>query len=131
MVKVWAEKELRNLRRLFEGGVRCPRVVDVRENVLVMEFLGSPPSDTEGSTRLLIAKDQANDRDQDQGDRVLDGTAGEQDESESSRASKRLKDADVDLEELRELYAELLGAMRWMFRRCRLVHTDLSEYNIL
>jgi RIO kinase 1 len=128
MVKVWAEKELRNLRRLFEGGVRCPRVVDVRENVLVMEFLGSPPSDSEGSTRLLIAKDQ---RDQDQGDRVLDGTAGEQDESESSRASKRLKDADVDLEELRELYAELLGAMRWMFRRCRLVHTDLSEYNIL
>ncbi len=41
MVRTWAEKELRNLRRLWNGGVRCPVVVDVRENVLVMEFLGA------------------------------------------------------------------------------------------
>ena len=40
MVRTWAEKELRNLRRLWNGGVKCPVVVDVRENVLVMEFLG-------------------------------------------------------------------------------------------
>ncbi len=40
MVRVWAEKELRNLRRLDEGGVRCPVVIEVRENVLVMEMLG-------------------------------------------------------------------------------------------
>ncbi len=40
MVRLWAEKELRNLRRLEEGGIRAPRVVEGRENVLVMEFLG-------------------------------------------------------------------------------------------
>ena len=40
MVKVWAEKELRNLRRLEQGGVRAPRVVEGKENVLLMEFLG-------------------------------------------------------------------------------------------
>ena len=40
MVKVWAEKELRNLKRLEQGGVRAPRVVEGKENVLVMEFLG-------------------------------------------------------------------------------------------
>jgi len=40
MVRVWAEKELRNLRRLEQGGVRAPRVVDGKENVLVMELLG-------------------------------------------------------------------------------------------
>lgn len=40
MVRTWAEKELRNLRRLDAGGVACPKVVEVRENVLVMEFLG-------------------------------------------------------------------------------------------
>lgn len=41
MVRLWAEKELRNLRRLVQGGVRAPIVIEQRENVLVMEFLGS------------------------------------------------------------------------------------------
>ena len=41
MVRVWAEKELRNLRRLEEGGIRSPRAIECRENVLVMEHLGS------------------------------------------------------------------------------------------
>ena len=40
MVKVWAEKELRNLRRLEQAGIRAPRVVVGKENVLVLEFLG-------------------------------------------------------------------------------------------
>lgn len=40
MVRLWAEKELRNLRRLHSAGVRCPEPVEVRENVLVMGFLG-------------------------------------------------------------------------------------------
>ena len=45
MVRVWAEKELRNLRRLDDGGIRCPKVVECRENVLVMEFLGGEGDD--------------------------------------------------------------------------------------
>jgi tRNA A-37 threonylcarbamoyl transferase component Bud32 len=45
MVRVWAEKELRNLRRLADGGIRCPKVVECRENVLVMEFLGGEGDD--------------------------------------------------------------------------------------
>lgn len=40
MVRLWAEKELRNLRRLVQGGVRAPIVIEQRDNVLVMEFLG-------------------------------------------------------------------------------------------
>jgi RIO kinase 1 len=40
MVRVWAEKELRNLKRLEQGGVPAPRVLEVKQNVLVMEFLG-------------------------------------------------------------------------------------------
>ncbi|GMH60481.1 hypothetical protein TL16_g03060, partial [Triparma laevis f. inornata] len=41
MVKVWAEKELRNYKRLWERGVKCPRPVMLKNHVLVMEFLGS------------------------------------------------------------------------------------------
>ncbi|CAK9784590.1 RIO1-domain-containing protein [Cutaneotrichosporon oleaginosum] len=40
LVRLWAEKELRNLRRLVQGGVRAPIVIEQRSNVLVMEFLG-------------------------------------------------------------------------------------------
>ena len=40
MVRVWAEKEMRNLRRLEQGGVRSPKAVEVKQNVLVMEYLG-------------------------------------------------------------------------------------------
>ena len=40
MVKLWAEKEMRNLKRLWSVGIRCPEAMEVRENVLVMTFLG-------------------------------------------------------------------------------------------
>jgi RIO kinase 1 len=41
MVRLWAEKELRNLRRLRGAGIPCPEPLEVRENVLVMGFLGN------------------------------------------------------------------------------------------
>jgi len=41
MVKLWAEKEMRNLRRLNAAGIRSPEPVEVRENVLVMSLIGN------------------------------------------------------------------------------------------
>mmetsp|Transcript_58750 Transcript_58750/g.139998 ORF Transcript_58750/g.139998 Transcript_58750/m.139998 type:complete len:573 (-) Transcript_58750:14-1732(-) len=40
MVAQWAEKEMRNLKRLASAGILCPEVVEVRQNVLVMDFIG-------------------------------------------------------------------------------------------
>jgi RIO kinase 1 len=40
MVRLWAEKEMRNLKRLVAAGIPCPEPIEVRENVLVMRFLG-------------------------------------------------------------------------------------------
>jgi RIO kinase 1 len=40
MVRLWAEKEMRNLKRLKTAGIPCPDPFEVRENVLVMSFLG-------------------------------------------------------------------------------------------
>lgn len=40
MIKIWAEKEFRNLRRINQSGViPAPKPVEVKNNVLVMEFL--------------------------------------------------------------------------------------------
>lgn len=92
MVKLWAEKEFRNLRRIHAAGIPCPEPVSLKLHVMVMEFLG----DRKGW------------------------------------AYPRLRDAGVSSdEEWRDLYIQLLGIMRRLYQVCRLVHADLSEYNIL
>ncbi|AJT93039.1 Rio1p [Saccharomyces cerevisiae YJM1273] len=40
MIKIWAEKEFRNLKRIYQSGViPAPKPIEVKNNVLVMEFL--------------------------------------------------------------------------------------------
>ncbi|KAL1360380.1 hypothetical protein HN51_005762 [Arachis hypogaea] len=46
-------------------------------------------------------------------------------------AAPRLKDANLSLDKLREGYLEMIIAMRTLYQKCKLVHGDLSEYNIL
>ncbi|KAI3229282.1 hypothetical protein DTO012A9_8632 [Penicillium roqueforti] len=95
MVKLWAEKEMRNLRRIYASGIPCPEPIFLRLHVLVMGFIGSS----------------------------------------KGLGAPRLKDVDFNIPEpetrWRALYIELLGYMRVMYQTCRLVHADLSEYNIL
>ena len=90
MVQTWAEKEMRNLIRLKEAGLRVPKVEMLRSHVLVMEFIGS------------------------------DGVA-----------APRLRDADISVKKMRSLFTELIVDVRMMYQKCRLVHADLSEYNLL
>lgn len=95
MVKLWAEKEMRNLRRIYSAGIPSPEPVHLRLHVLVMGFVGTS----------------------------------------KGRPAPRLKDVEFDVPEpetrWRTHYMELLGYMRVMYQTCRLVHADLSEYNIL
>lgn len=95
MVKLWAEKEFRNLRRIHAAGIPCPEPLALKLHVLVMGFLG----DRKGWAYPRLR------------DAVLQGD-------------------DVD-DQWRKLYIQLLGLMRKMYQVCRLVHADLSEYNIL
>lgn len=90
MVKVWAEKEFSNLKRLEQGGVRAPRPILSGGHLLLMEFLGS------------------------------DGWA-----------APKLKDAVLTDSKSRTLYRECIEIMWKMYNKCRLVHADLSEYNML
>lgn len=95
MVKLWAEKEMRNLRRIYATGIPCPEPLYLRLHVLAMGFIGSS----------------------------------------KGVPAPRLKDVEFSSEEAEEryrsLYIELLGYMRVMYQTCRLVHADLSEYNML
>ena len=40
MVRVWAEKEMRNLKRMESAGIPCPKVRLLRQHVLLMDFIG-------------------------------------------------------------------------------------------
>ncbi|KAG5365348.1 Serine/threonine-protein kinase rio1 [Yarrowia sp. C11] len=97
MVKVWAEKEIRNLKRLHTAGIPCPEPLHLHLHVLVMGFLGD----------------------------------------KKGWPSPRLRDAKISeifpnpAEEYTALYHQLCAYMRIMYQKCRLVHADLSEYNIL
>jgi RIO kinase 1 len=97
MVKVWAEKEMRNLKRLYTAGIPCPEPIYLRLHVLVMGFLG----DSKGWPAPRLR------------DVELRGTESE-------------LEAKWTL-----LYRQLLTYMRQMYQTCRLVHADLSEYNVL
>lgn len=90
MVKVWAEKEMRNYRRIWSAGIPCPQPILLKQHVLVMEFLGT-----------------------------------------GGWPSPRLKDAVLTEKRMREAYVQCILIIRHLYHKCRLVHGDLSEYNLL
>ena len=91
MIKLWAEKELRNLKRIHQSSIPCPEPILVKSNVLMMEFLG-----------------------------------------ENNDPAPRLKDAEnLDQDTYSLLYLELLKIIRVLYQDCKLIHADLSEYNLL
>jgi RIO kinase 1 len=53
MVKMWAEKEVRNLKRILQSGIKCPNPVILKGNIIVMEFIGK---DGLAAPRLRDAK---------------------------------------------------------------------------
>jgi RIO kinase 1 len=95
MVKIWAEKELRNLKRIHAAGIPSPDPFYLRLHVLAMGFIG----DRKGVP------------------------------------APRLKDVEFTDEDpqlrWRQVYIDIIAYMRIMYQDCRLVHADLSEFNIL
>ncbi|KIX03886.1 uncharacterized protein Z518_07439 [Rhinocladiella mackenziei CBS 650.93] len=95
MVKLWAEKELRNLKRIQAAGIPSPEPLYLRRHVLGMSFIG----DSKGN------------------------------------AAPRLKDVEFTDHDAaakwRAIYLEIITYMRIMLQKCKLIHADLSEYNML
>jgi RIO kinase 1 len=91
MVRVWAEKEMRNLKRIEIIGIPCPQPILLRQHVLLMTFIGK-----------------------------------------QGWPAPRLKEiTNLSPEKYKELYLEIIKNMRIMYHEAKLVHADLSEYNML
>eukprot|EP00054_Salpingoeca_dolichothecata_P032095 m.265606 g.265606 ORF g.265606 m.265606 type:complete len:585 (+) comp29256_c0_seq1:127-1881(+) len=90
LVKLWATKEMANLKRMHRAGLACPEVIIRRQHLVVMTFVG------------------------------VDG-----------RPAPHLHEAKLKGSRLQDCYKQCCDAIRTMYTECKLVHCDLSEYNIL
>ncbi|XP_024080310.1 serine/threonine-protein kinase RIO1 isoform X2 [Cimex lectularius] len=90
MVRLWAEKEMRNLVRMKNAGLSVPEPILLRSHVLLMKFLG-----------------------------------------EDGWPAPKLKDVELTTSRACKLYREIVTMMWIMYNKCKLVHADLSEFNLL
>ncbi|XP_055597901.1 serine/threonine-protein kinase RIO3 isoform X2 [Uranotaenia lowii] len=90
VINMWAEKELHNLNRMKKVGIRCPEIVALKKNVLVMSFIG-----------------------------------------QNMNPAPKLKEATLNEAQLICAYEEIVDIIHKLYNEARLVHADLSEYNIL
>ncbi len=88
IIYLWARKEFKNLQSAFQSEVRVPKPIVVKNNVLVMEFIGE-----EGVPAPLLK--------------------------------------DLPPENPESMYLELLDQIKSLYIKAKLVHGDLSEYNIM
>ncbi|KAG9510741.1 Serine/threonine-protein kinase RIO1, partial [Fragariocoptes setiger] len=120
MVQTWAEKEYRNLLRLRAAALPCPEPHYLKNHILIMDMIGkdglpapllkNATFDSEINAAIETARSESSD------DTNIDSNAIAADTVSSIYSS---------------LYLKLLVIMRRMFHECRLVHADLSEFNML
>ena len=110
IVKVWAEKEMKNLARIHHAGIPCPKPLLLRGHVLVMTFIGShgkaaPQLKVSGHCPLLAFL--------------------------IAHLFWLLQEAKLSGDKLRKAYRQMVHIIADLYHKCRLVHADLSEFNVL
>jgi len=88
LVYAWAQKEFNNLQAAYDAGVKVPKPLTVKNNILVMEFIGE-----KGISAPLMK--------------------------------------DVKLRGPKRVFQKLLAYVKKLYRKAKLVHGDLSEYNVM
>eukprot|EP01122_Echinamoeba_exundans_P016150 TRINITY_DN8098_c0_g1_i1.p1 TRINITY_DN8098_c0_g1~~TRINITY_DN8098_c0_g1_i1.p1 ORF type:complete len:703 (+),score=153.41 TRINITY_DN8098_c0_g1_i1:241-2109(+) len=97
LIKLWAEKEIRNLKRLRSCDVAVPEPIALKGHIVIMDFLGAKSRPAPQLAKL----------------KFLDLSPAD--------ASRRWED----------IYMQVLTTMRLMYQKAKLVHADLSEWNLL
>jgi serine/threonine-protein kinase RIO1 len=92
ILKIWTEKEYLNLMRLFRAEIPCPRPIQYRKHVLLMQLI----------------------------------------EDEEGKPAPKLQHHNFTSDEQKtEIFGQVKDIMIKMYKQCRLVHADLSEFNLL
>jgi len=88
IIYTWARKEYRNLTEAYQANVRVPKPYTVKNNVLLMEFIGK-----NGISAPLLRE--------------------------------------IELSNPEKIYKQILLYIKRLYAKAKLVHGDLSEYNIM
>ncbi len=89
IIFLWASKEFKNLKRAYKAGLRVPKPIFIKNNILIMEYIGF-----------------------------------------ESIPAPVLKDIKKPKETI-NLMNEILSFIKILYQKAKLVHGDLSEFNIL
>jgi RIO kinase 1 len=89
IIFLWASKEFKNLKRAHKAGLRVPEPLLIKNNILLMEYIGFGPI-----------------------------------------PAPKLKDI-KNPKEIENLAEEILEFIKQLYQNAKLVHGDLSEFNIL
>lgn len=101
LIKLWAEKEVRNYKRLNNAGISSPRPIYLKKNVLIIEMIKySELQSTESNHKPAI--------------QLKHGI-----KSISNNEEKNI------------LYNQTIQLLTDIYQKANLVHADFSEYNIL
>jgi RIO kinase 1 len=119
MVRLWAEKEYRNLLRIHSSGtVLVPQPRLLKSHVLIMDFIGS-----DGWPCPLLK------------DVKFDLIEFEEDKEAISKDETLDKDSDESNNPLlalfKRLYRDALLILYRLYKHCKLVHADFSEFNLI
>ena len=88
LVFAWTQKEFTNLKQAYAARVNVPKPIAVRQNVLIMEFIGE-----NGVSAPLLRETQ--------------------------------------LKNPERVYEQILTSVKKMYQKAKLIHGDLSEYNVM
>lgn len=89
VINTWVNKEFRNLKRAYEYGIRVPKPIIAKNNILIMEFIG----DEEGNPAQLMRN--------------------------------------VNISNPEKILEILINYVKILYNDAKLVHGDLSGFNIL
>lgn len=90
LILKWVQKEFKNLKRMYNVGIRVPKPYYAYRNILVMEFIG-----------------------------------------ENGIRAPLLKEVKLTEEEYVKIYEKIVYYLKLMYNKAKLVHADLSEYNVM
>lgn len=90
ILKIWSEKEFKNLCKLAKNQIPAPIPIKLHDNILLMTFLGK-----------------------------------------GDWPAKQLKELNVSKNAFYRIYIECCLLLRAMYVKCKLIHADFSEYNVL
>ncbi|KRH93909.1 atypical/RIO/RIO1 protein kinase [Pseudoloma neurophilia] len=135
LIKKWAEKEVRNLMRLYKSGIKTARPIYLKRNIIMMEMIGN---DDQIAIRL---KDITNCTIPDKLEEIAFNSVFQKHTliCENLNENTHITESDSNSNNephnrqffYENAYLQVLNIIERMYNVANLVHCDLSEYNLL